>query len=277
MRPFLIFPIPFWAVASLLFYSVPNALSSTEAFIYALVSTIIYGIGFSYLNGWELLLYNMTPNTNERSMLIATQKFVNLFTWLPSLVTVFVDFVPNITGNKVTQPEVYSGFSWFFVVAAVIGVIFGFFNMKERVSIATKDEMEKVSFFKSAKSMLTCRPLAVLLLSNFFASVKGVGGASEDFFWLNCTGRLSNRLLCSLFTGIPNYVITPAAPSIIKKFGLRTTAISAGMFSAIAYTVLYFVGYQPTGNSVVNFIWVTFGLTVCGLPNHIMGVCDPLL
>lgn len=277
LRPFLIFPMPFWAIASMLFYMIPESFTGGQRFVYALVATIIYGIGFSYLSGWELLLYNITPNTNERSTLIATQKFMNLFTWLPSLVPVFVDFVPGATNNKVTQPEVYSGFSIFFVLVAVIGAVYGFFVMRERVSIATKEEMKNTGFWKSAKSILTCRPLAVLLLSNFFGGIKGVGGASEDFFWLNCTGKLSNRLLCSLFTGIPNYVITPVAPSIIRKFGLRTTAVSAGLFSGIAYTILYFIGWKPTGNYWLDFAIVTVGLTVCGLPNHIMGVCDPLL
>lgn len=277
LRPFLIMSMPFWAISSILFYLVPGSMSTAQTFIYALVTTIIYGIGFSYLSGWELLLYNITPNTNERSTLIATQKFVNLFTWLPSLVSVFVDFVPSVTKNKVTQPEVYGGFSIFFVLVAVAGCIYGFFRMRERVTVANKDEIKQVSFFKSAKSILTCRPLAALLLSNFFGGIKGVGGASEDFFWLNCTGKLSNRLLCSLFTGIPNYVITPVAPAIIKKFGLRTTAVSAGIFSGVAYTLLYFIGYKPTGNYWLDFVIVTVGLTVCGLPNHIMGVCDPLL
>ena len=277
LRPFLIFPMPFWAIASILFYIVPNSFTSGQRFAYALVTTIIYGIGFSYLSGWELLLYNMTPNTNERSTLIATQKFVNLFTWLPSLVPVFVDFVPGVTKNAVTQPQVYTGFSVFFVIVAVLGAVYGFFTMRERVTIASKEEMHENGFFKSAKSILTCRPLAVLLLSNFFGGIKGVGGASEDFFWLNCTGRLSNRLLCSLFTGLPNYVITPAVPSLVRKLGLRTTAVSAGLFSGIAYTVLYFIGYKPTGNYWLDFAIITVGLTVRGLPNHVMGVCDPLL
>lgn len=138
LRPFLIFPMPFWAISSILFYIVPNAFTSSQSFIYALVTTIIYGIGFSYLSGWELLLYNITPNTNERSTLIATQKFLNLFTYLPSLVPVFVDFLPNATHNTVTQPEVYKMFAIIFVLIAVAAAIFGFFNMRERVSIATK-------------------------------------------------------------------------------------------------------------------------------------------
>ncbi len=277
LRPFLILSMPLWAITSVLFYVIPNNFTPIQMLVYALIATIIYGIGFSYLSGWELLLYNMTPNTGERGTLIAAQKFVNLFTWLPSLVPVFVDFVPGLTNNAVTQPEVYRGFSIFFVIIAAVAAVYGFFVMKERVSIASKEEIKQVSFFRAAKSIITCRPLWALLVSSFFGGIKGVGGASEDFFWQHCTGRLSNRLLCSLFTGIPNYVITPVAPSIIRKFGLRTTAISAGVFSGVAYTALYFMGYEPTGNYWLDFALVTIGLTVCGLPNHIMGVCDPLL
>lgn len=277
LRPFLVLSMPFWAITSILFYTVPGFFTSNQMFVYALIATIIYGIGFSYLSGWELLLYNMTPNTGERGTLIATQKFVNLFTWLPSLVQVCVDFLPGVTNNAVTQTEVYKGFSLFFVLFAAGSAVYGFFVMKERVTIASKEEIKQTSLWRSVKSIIKCRPLWALLLSGFFGGIKGVGGASEDFFWLNCTGRLSNRLLCSLFTGIPNYVITPVAPSIIRKFGLRTTAISAGVFSGVAYTLLYFIGYKPTGNYWVDFAIVTIGLTVCGLPNHIMGVCDPLL
>ncbi len=277
LRPFLVFPTPLWALTSILFYVVPGNFSVQQRFWYALISTIIHGIGFSYLNGWELLLYNITPNTDERSRLIATNKFVNLFTYLPSLVPLFVDFIPSITSNNVTQPTVYTSFSVVFVIFAIFCTLFGFFNMRERVSVASKEEMKEKGILKSVVTIFKCRPLFVLLLSNFFASVKGVGGASEDFFWLNCTGRLSNRLLCSLFTGIPNYFITPLAPKLIKKLGLRTTAVSAGIFSGAAYTLLYLIGYKPTGNYWLDFVIVTVGLTVCGLPNHVMGVCDPLL
>lgn len=277
LRPFLIFPTPLWAIAAILFYITPSFGSAGKIFAYALVTTIMHGIGNSYLSGWELLLYNITPNADERSTLIATQKFVLLFTYLPSLVPVFVDFLPSATHNKITQPSVYTGFAVIFVLFAVFCTLFGFFNMRERVPLASREEMNEVSLLKSVLLIVKNRPLLVLLLSNFLASVKGVGGASEDFFWLNCTGRLSNRLLCSLFTGLPNYVMTPLAPKIIKKIGLRTTAVSAGAFGGIAYGLMYLVGYAPTGNYWLNFALVTIMLTIAGLPNHVVSVCDPML
>lgn len=280
LRPFLVVPLPLWAITSVLFYTVPGfAVTSMSKFWYALIITIIFGIGMSYLGGWELLLYNITPNLNERSRLIAANKFINLFTYLPSLVPVFVDFMPKLTSNAVSQQSVYKGFSVIFVVLAVALVLFGFFNMCERVAVISGEELHDISIWQSVKVIFKCRPLFVLMLSNFFSSVKGVGGASEDFFWLNNTGKLSNRLLCSLFTGLPNYFTTPLTPFLVRKLGLRTTAVAAGFFGGLAYTTLYLIGYAPFGAeaSLKNFIYLTAGLTVCGLPNHVISVCNPLL
>jgi len=281
LRPFLLLSMPFWSVTSILFYCVPGSLVSLQSkFVYALALTILNGIGHSYLGSWELLLYNITPNMNERGRLIATEKFLRLFTYLPSLVAVGVDFLPKATGNAVTQQSVYTGSSFVFVVIAVAFVLFGFFNMKERVAVMTGEEMKNVSIFRSFVSLIKCRPLLVVLLATFFSDVKGIGGSSEDFFWLNCTGKLSNRVLCSLFTGFPNYVTTPVTPVLVRKFGLRATAVGAGVFGGVTYTLLYLIGYNPfggSGGSMKNFVYMVLGLTICGLPNHIMSVCDPLL
>ncbi|MCL2507701.1 MAG: MFS transporter [Oscillospiraceae bacterium] len=281
LRPFLIAPMPLWAITAILFFSVPGSLLTPQSkFIYATVVTIIYGIGMSYLSGWELLLYNITPNLNERGRLIATNKFMNLFTYLPSVVSFCVDLLPKATNNAVTQQSVYASFSFVFVAIAVVCVLFGFFNMKERVAVMSGEEMQNISIFKSFVSLIKCRPLFVVMLATFFSDVKGVGGASEDFFWLNCTGKLSNRVLCSLFTGFPNYVTTPLTPVLVRKFGLRLTAFLAGIFGGVTYTALYLIGYNPfggSGGSAKNFIYLVVGLTICGLPNHIMSVCEPLL
>ena len=45
----------------------------------ALIATIIYGLGMSYFNAWNLMFYNVTPNNNERNSLLTTTKFVELF------------------------------------------------------------------------------------------------------------------------------------------------------------------------------------------------------
>lgn len=278
LRPFLIGPIPFWAITTILFFTIPSSFSTNQRVVYAIVLTIINGIGHSYLGGWSLLLYNITPNAEERSNLIATQKTVELFNYLPSFVPFFVDFLPKISKNSINQPQVYSGMSYLFVAIAAFACIFGFLNMRERIPQADKKTVQETSIFKSFAVVFKNRPVLALMLANFCGSIGGIrGSAGEDFFWMNCTGKLSNRFLASLFTGLPNYITTPMAPKVIKKLGLRRTAIVGSLFSAVGWVLLFIIGYAPTSNAVVNFVWITFMLTVIGIPNRILGVCDPLL
>ncbi len=278
LRPFMLFPIPLWAITSMLYFVTPAwAKAQILKLVYGTTVNIINGIGFSYFGAWGLLLYNLTPNLNERNNLLATQKFVNLFSWLPSLVKVGVDFIPKLTNFAVNQHQIYFSASFLFTLFAVVTAIYGFLNMRERVPLLSRSEMKEANIWKSIMLIVRNRPLYALLLSTFFGSVKGVGGVSEDFFWLNCTGKLSNGFLASLFTGIPNYIITPMAPKVVKKFGVRPTAMTSGIFGGTLYTLLYILGYSPTKNKSLNFVILTVMLTFAGLPNHFMSFCGPIL
>lgn len=91
-----------------------------------------------------------------------------------------------------------------------------------------------------------------------------------------------NQTICGLFTGIPNYLMVPMAAKLVKKLGARVTAILAGVFGGVAYFTLFFIGYHPFGQTfgdhrILNFIWVVFGLTICGLPNKVIQVVNPIL
>lgn len=71
-------------------------LSTGGKFAWSMIATLVYGLGMSYFGAWNLMIYNITPNTNERNNLITTSKFFELFgTWLPSLVPVLVQFCLN--------------------------------------------------------------------------------------------------------------------------------------------------------------------------------------
>lgn len=281
IRPFLIIPLPLWVIGGAMMFTAPN-INSTQKIIWATVAIVIYGLGMSYFNAWNLMIYNITPNTDERDNLITIMKFFELFgTWIPSLVPVFVTLLPKINKN-ITMEGVYSGFSYFMIILAAFFSVFGFFNMRERVPLMSRDEMNETSVLDSIKNIFTNRPLFAIILSDFFNQFKAVGGSSEQYFWLNNTGSLMNQTICGLFTGIPNYIMIPLAAKMVKRFGARITAIIVGVFGFVAYMTVYLIGYHPFGQTfsehkIFNFIWVVFGLTVCGLPNKIIQVCNPIL
>lgn len=281
IRPFFIVPLPLWFIGGAMMFTAPD-INSTQKIIWATIAIIIYGLGMSYFGAWGLMIYNITPNTDERNNLITITKFVELFgTWIPSLVPVLVTLLPKIN-EKITMKGIYTGFAYFMLILASVFTVYGFFNMRERVPLMSREEMNETSVFESIKNIFTNRPLFAIILSDFFNQFKSVGGSSEQYFWLNNTGSLLNQTICGLFTGIPNYVMVPFAAKLVKKFGARLTAIGAGVFGGIAYMGTFFIGYHPFGQTfndhyVLNLAWCIFALTICGLPNKIIQVCNPIL
>lgn len=281
IRPFFILPLPLWLVGGALMFSAPD-INQSQKVVWAGFAVILYGLGMSYFTAWYLMIYNITPNTDERDNLITTTKFFELFgTWLPSLVPVLVTILPKINKN-ITMKGVYSGFAYFILLFAASFAIFGCLNMRERVPLMSRQEMNETSVFASIKNIFTNRPLFAVITANFFNSFKAVGGSSESYFWLNNTGSLANQTICGLFTGIPNYIMVPVAAKLVKKFGGRATSIMTGFFGFFAYMTLFFIGYHPFGQTfkdhyILNLIWVIFGLTICGLPNKILLVSGQIV
>lgn len=281
IRPFFIVPLPLWLIGGAMMFTAPD-MNSTSKIVWATVAIVIYGLGMSYFGAWGLMIYNITPNTDERNNLITISKFFELFgTWLPSLVPVLVEVLPAIN-SSITMESVYTGFAYFMLIFSAFFAVYGFFNMRERVPLQSREEMNETSVFESIKQIFTNRPLFTIIMADFFNSFKAVGGSSEQYFWLNNTGSLANQTICGLFTGIPNYLMVPLAAVMVKKIGARATAIIAGVFGGVAYTLLFIIGYHPFGqtfsdNYILNLIWVIFALTICGLPNKLIQVVGPIL
>lgn len=284
LRPYMIVTVPVWGVAALMLFSAPKFESGAAGtIIWAVAAIFLYNLGMSYFGAWNILLYNITPNIKERDNLIATSKFFELFgMWLPSLLPIFL----KILKGKVGMQSIYSGFCISMVAVAAVTAIYGFFAMRERVPLASREQMQEIGIIESFKNAIKNKPMLVSVIANFFGSFKSVGGATESFFWYHNTGDLFHATIAGLFTGIPNYIITPLTPKLIRKFGARNTSIGAGVFGGIAYTIMFIIGYQPFGregmkwqgtNLVLNLAYLTIMLTICGLPNCILRVCAAVL
>lgn len=281
IRPYLILPLPLMVLGGIMMFTAPQ-LRPTARIVWAAAATVLFGLGMSYFNAWQLMMYNITPNENERNRLITTTKFFEIFgDFIPSLTPIFVTVLPKLS-NKFTMQGIYSGFAYFIFAMAACFAVIGFFNMRERIPLRSREEMKQTSVLESVKQIFTNRPLFCIIAADFFNGFKAVGGSSESYFWLNNTGSLANATICGVFTGAPNPVMIPLGAVIVKKLGARRTAIGCGLFAAIAYIGLYFIGYHPFGqtihdNYILNLAWIFFALTVCGLPNKVIMVVKPML
>ena len=265
VRPWLILTLPLWVTGSLAPWLLPGNLSQLTLIIFFAIDYYLTSIANSfYTPSYQALLFNLTPNVEERNKLIATDTYIDLLgVWLPSLFPFFVDFL------KVDTRLIYTGGAVIFIAMVVVFRIFGFFTLRERVPLAAKEDLKKVSVWKSVKQVMTCQPMWIILIKSFFGVGKAVGVRVQNDFWLNCFGKISYGTITGLFTGLPSYFVLPFAPRMSEKMGVKNLCSFSYGFCGAAYLLMYFVGYNPTGNTIVNLIWVTFALTVAGSLNSI--------
>ena len=279
IKPYLILPIPLWLIGTVMLFSSP-ALSPAMKIVWVAFATVLKGLGMSYFGAWTLMQYNITPNYNERVSAITTVEFARLFgTFLVAALPIVLD-----VGRKagVGESGIYHGFSWIIVLLCAATCLYGFRHMRERIPLQSREEMKEVGVLDSFKHLVKNRPMFILILGNFFNSFKSIGAGNEKFFWFNCTGKYSYATIVGLFTGLPNYIMTPLSSKFIHRFGARNTIIGAALFGGAAYTAMWAVGYHPFGATfddhlVFNLVWMAFALTVCGLPNRVIAVALAVL
>ena len=279
IKPYLLLPIPLWFIGLLMLFTVPGFDGAAKIAYYS-AAVVLYGLGMSYFGSWTLIMYNNTPNIKERNTLITVSEFVRLFgTWAVSLLALPLDFLPKV---GIPDTTVYQVFALFCAVLCSLACIYGFTHMRERFPLASREEMNETGVIESFKQLIKNPQMFIYVLGNFFGGFKSVGSANEKFFWANCTGKMSYATLVGLFTGIPNYFMTPLSGKWVNKIGAKKVIIAASFFGAVAYTGMYLVGFHPfspgfNDKVVLNLVWIIVALTICGLPNCVIRVCMPSL
>ena len=275
VRPYLVLTLPLFLFSAVTPYMLPDGLSQATLLLLFLVIRYIGSIANSfYTPAYQAVLYNLTPNINERNKLIAADTYVDLFgVWLPSLFPFFVDYLPRTIPTR----SIYLGGALIFIALVVVFRVFGFFSLRERVPLASRDEMNSTSVWKSVKQVASCRPMWALLAKGFCGMGKGTGQSVANYFWLNCTGKLSNAAIAGLFTGLPSYFVLPFATKMTKKIGLRNLSVLAYGYCGIVYLIMYFVGYKPTDNNIINIVIIVIFLTLAGAMNSVQRYCGTAL
>ena len=275
VRPYLILTLPFWIFSAAMPYLLPDGLSQATLLIWFFIIRYVGSIaGSFYTPAYQAVLYNLTPNINERNKLIAADTYVDLFgVWLPSLFPFFVDYLPRTIPTR----SIYLGGAIVFIILVIVFRVYGFFSLRERVPLASREEMQSTSVWKSVKQVASCRPMWVLMIKGFFGMGKGTGQSVANYFWLNCTGKLSNAAISGIFTGLPSYFVLPFATKLTKKIGLKNLSVLSYGYCGLVYLIMYFVGYKPTDNHIINLIIIVFFLTMAGAMNSIQRYCGTAL
>lgn len=304
MRPYLLFaPVPI-AITTILLFSAPFEHGSTAAFVWALVTYILWGVAFTVQDVpfWGLSSV-ITPLESERTSFISTARLGSTFGGiLPALL------VPILYQSSL-------GYTKGFFISAVIFAVLGcglsiliFFVSKERVpktdntpsfketfAVLGKDRLLIIVIFASilGSTMVTANQSAdyigqYLIIQNYtdFSQIFGADGnvlgelvnvensmrynvdaAAAYSFWIP-RGTIVTTLTVAIGVGmVPAMAIFPM---LRKKFSLKQIYIGSAIFGLVVHALCYVIFAQDVTKINVYILWVF--LFLMGLPLGIYNV-----
>ncbi|MDD6728558.1 MAG: MFS transporter [Eubacteriales bacterium] len=295
MRPYLLFaPVPI-AITTILLFTAPFEHGSTAAFVWALVTYILWGVAFTVQDVpfWGLSSV-ITPLENERTSFISTARLGSTFGGILPALLVPILYQSNL------------GYTKGFFVSAVIFALLGcglsiliFFVSKERVPkmdhtpsfketfvVLGKDKLLIIVIFASilGSTMVTANQCAdyignYLIIQNYTdfsqiftdasqtALVNNVDAAAAYDFWIP-RGTIVTTLTVAIGVGmVPAMALFPV---MRKKFSLKQIYIGSALFGFVVHALCYVVLSQDVTKINIYLLWVF--LFLMGLPLGIYNV-----
>ena len=293
MRPYLLFsPVPI-AITTILLFTAPFEDGSTAAFVWALVTYILWGIAFTVQDVpfWGLSSV-ITPLESERTSFISTARLGSTFGGILPALLVPILYQSNLGYNK--------GFFISALLFALLGCglsILIFFVSKERVPkmdhtpsfketfvVLGKDKLLIIVIFAAVlgSTMVTANQCAdyignYLIIQNYtdFSKIFDAAGnllpnvdaAAAYDFWIP-RGTIVTTLTVAIGVGmVPAMALFPV---LRKKLSLKQIYIGSAAFGFIVHALCYLVFSGDVTNISIILLWVF--LFLMGLPLGIYNV-----
>ena len=292
MRPYLLFsPVPI-AITTILLFTAPFEDGSTAAFVWALVTYILWGVAFTVQDVpfWGLSSV-ITPLESERTSFISTARLGSTFGGILPALLVPILYQSNLGYNK--------GFFISALLFALLGCglsILIFFVSKERVPkmdhtpsfketfVLGKDKLLIIVIFAAVlgSTMVTANQCAdyignYLIIQNYtdFSKIFDAAGnllpnvdaAAAYDFWIP-RGTIVTTLTVAIGVGmVPAMALFPV---LRKKLSLKQIYIGSAAFGFIVHALCYLVFSGDVTNISIILLWVF--LFLMGLPLGIYNV-----
>lgn len=298
MRPYLLFsPIPI-AVCTILLFSAPFEDSPTAAFVWALVTYILWGVAFTIQDVpfWGLSSV-ITPLESERTSFISTARLGSTFGGILPALLVPILYQSNLGYSK--------GFFLSGLIFALLGCglsILIFFVSKERVpkmdhtpsfketfAVLGKNKLLIIVIFAAilGSTMVTANQCAdyignYLIIQNytdftqifkdFLPGAQGqlldpVDAAAAYDFWIP-RGTIVTTLTVAIGVGmVPAMAIFPM---LRKKLSLKQIYIGSAVFGLVVHALCYIILGQDVTKINIFILWIF--LFLMGLPLGIYNV-----
>ncbi len=251
--------IPMGIVTMLLFYT-PDGLAGTLLMIYLISIGMIHGACCSFGNAINLVSYVMTPNNKERDKVISFRSISSAVGNSAPLVVVLVidEIIKAVSPDNPNREylEYIIGASLISVVGTFI-TLMGMRFMKERITYSE----EKKNPFVGIADVLKNKYAWVIIISETLKSFRGIANYMGVFLAAALLGT-GKFLLFGLPTGIGTAVGMLIINALLKKFNAKQLYIASGIYSIIANTIAFIIGYtyfnSPSSILQIAFIGCLF-------------------
>ncbi len=225
--------IPLGIITVLLFVT-PSGLTGTLLMIYLITIGMLHGACTNFGNAINLVSYVMTPNNKERDKVISFRSISSAVGNSAPLVVVLV--IGIFTESEHMRYVI--GASLVGVVGTIITLI-GMHFIKERMTYSTEKKNPLIGFIDVIKNKYAW----VIIISETLKSFRGIANYMGVFLAAALLGGTDKFLLFGLPTGIGTAVGMLVINALLKKFNAKQLYIASGIYSVIANTIAFAIGY----------------------------------
>ncbi|MDO4364729.1 MAG: MFS transporter, partial [Clostridia bacterium] len=240
----------------LLFLSfwVPKGLTGALLMIYIITVAILWSVINTFGGTVNNVAVVMTPNLKERDTVISFRGIVSAVGNSASLVIIVVL-------NLIWKDNQSLQFITCAALSGAIGIITMLLGMKMTKERITYDN-EKKNPIEGFGDVLKNKYAWTIIISEFLKTFRSIANYMGVFLAAALLGSSSKFLLFGLPTGIGTAVGMLAINFLLKKFDSRTLYIASGIYSIIANTCAFFIGYtyfkQEQSGGPLQIVFIVF-------------------
>ena len=237
-------------IVTLLMFVTPKGLTGTLLMIYLLTIGLVYGACCSFGNAINLVSFVMSPDSKERDKVIS---FKSISSAVGNSAPLVVTLVIGLIVKDNTQLLYILSASLICTVGTIITLI-GMRFVKERIEYTQEKKNPLVGFIDVVKNKYAW----IIIISETLKSFRGIANYMGVFLAAALLGSTSKFLLFGLPTGIGTAVGMLVINFLLKKFDAKTLYIASGIYSIIANTVAFAIGYTYFNNpsSVLQIVFI---------------------
>lgn len=216
--------LSFWA---------PKGITGTTLMIYLVTVAVAWAVCTNFGDSVNKVAIVMTPNMKERDTVMSFRGIVSAVgNSAPLVVELVLAFLVKDKGLR------YIGVASLCSVCGIITMLLGMKTVRERITYSNEKKNPIVGFGDVLKNKYAW----TIIISEFLKSFRGISTYMGIFLAEALLGP-GKFLLFGLPTGIGTAVGMLVINFLLKKFNSKVLYIASGIYSVIANTIAFAIGY----------------------------------